>query len=176
MRLIKNFKTWKQPCLITASAIALAHGGTMDSAQLTDLLAEEDVMAYDRAPADQRCSSDETACATENSMADPGPDDALDATSKALFALNVHDACSSQAAAEKNDTTAGEASGTAASMAGESYQARECHICKGHKQDPVVLRAPCGHHFCQPCLDILFELSAEGTTASSPQCCGQNVF
>ena len=73
---------------------------------------------------------------------------------------------------DNDDSTVAESSARAASRQGNSPTAsRQCIACDATKPLFDVCRTPCGHFYCQECIQNLFKSSTTDETMFPPRCC-----
>ena len=69
---------------------------------------------------------------------------------------------------ESEETQLAEASAIAASGGPTTIQ---CASCDDHFSAENLWKAPCGHHYCVPCLEFLHEAAMTDETLYPPRCC-----
>ena len=52
---------------------------------------------------------------------------------------------------------------------------RLCVACSSNKPAYQTLNAPCGHIYCEPCINTLFDLASTDESAFPPRCCRQSI-
>ncbi|KAL2438936.1 hypothetical protein ABEF95_015025 [Exophiala dermatitidis] len=74
---------------------------------------------------------------------------------------------------ESSTTEAGSSRlGTREKGKGDNFELR-CVACHENKKYFDVIEAPCGHGYCKPCLQELFDLSTKDESLFPPRCCRQ---
>ncbi|KAI4244699.1 MAG: hypothetical protein L6R40_002903 [Gallowayella cf. fulva] len=154
---------------------SLARAVIADSAFLTDAVVREDAFANDKLVAERLNNGEEIDFCTEGYSDDPKLDDLLIERLTALYVSGTGDDCALSAADDEEQTTS-ESSRWAAARANPSKMARhECVSCNENKRAYETFRSPCGHYYCQDCLQQLFELSTTDETLFPPRCCRQGI-
>lgn len=98
-------------------------------------------------------------------------DDETLAKLQILYVSNTGDLDGAQ-----TDNTRAESSAQAIRRNGRSRpRTRQCVACREQADFVNVIRAPCQHEYCRPCLTNLFELSMTDESLFPPRCCRQPI-
>ena len=148
-----------------------------DAALLRESLAEENAATEDRALAHRLAGINAPSAAPEQSTAGYTLDDDFPARLAALHVSGRNDESdTSENMTDANSPAAAESSARAASRQKTSTAVhRQCTACDLKKPLFDIFQTPCGHHYCQECLQTLFELSTTDETLFPPRCCRQEI-
>ena len=148
-----------------------------DAALLSESLAEETAAARDRALAHSLAPGNVPSAAAEQRNAAYDLDDGFLARLAALYVSGLdHEDGTMHNTVNSNSPAATESSTWAASRQGLSSKInRRCTACDLSKPLFDVCQAPCGHFYCQECVQVLFELSTTDETLFPPRCCREPI-
>ena len=156
---------------------SLARAVINDAVLLNESLAEENAAARDRALAHSLAEVGAPSAAAEQTTAAYDLDDGFLARLAALYVPGCDNGRDSLGdTAHGNGPAAAESSAWAASREKTSNKAsRHCTACDLTKPLFDVCQTPCGHFYCQECIQILFELSTTDETLFPPRCCREPI-
>lgn len=155
----------------------------MDAKLLTDSAAQEQIAANDRAMA-QRLSGNTTSLRDTEILricAPPVLEESLSARLfdqyvKPLREFDEESDVNSSSADETDGQEASESSSWAASRRVQMASLpRNCVACDTSRPLFKLLHAPCGHDYCEDCLQTLFRLATRDETLFPPRCCHQHI-
>lgn len=156
---------------------------TMDAALLSNSVPREQVAADDRAVA-QRLSGNKSSLQGTDIPRISGPlvlEETLSARliDQYITPLRGFDDESDAEFSIGDDTeeqAAGESSSWAASRKAQTASApRNCVACDTTRPLFKLLHAPCGHEYCEDCLQTIFRLATTDETLFPPRCCRQPI-
>ena len=147
-----------------------------DASILSESANEEHAASQDRALALRLSGNSSTTTPAPNPSNTDFPDGFL-ARLAAMYVASKDeelDACESMPVADSEPR--GESSSWAA---GRSFTRtptyRQCISCVSEKRLFEVVQTPCGHYYCQGCLQTLFELASTDETLFPPRCCREEI-
>lgn len=144
-----------------------------DVASLTESFAEENAAARDQALVHSLTQVNAPSAVAEQTTAADDQDDGLLARLSALFASGWY---ALRNTVHGNGPAAGESSAWAASRQTSSSSIyHHCTACDLSKSLFNVCQTPCGHFYCQGCMQTLFELSTTDETLFPPRCCREPI-
>ena len=148
-----------------------------DAALLNEPLAEENAAARDRALAQSWAEVNGPSTAPEQMTAAYYLDDGFLARLAALYVSGWNsEGDALEDTAHKDGSAAPESSAWAASRRNpSSANYRHCTACDLTKPLINVCQTPCGHFYCQECIQTLFELSTSDETLFPPRCCREKI-
>lgn len=147
-----------------------------DAALLNESFAEENAAARDRTLARSLAGVNAPSTAPEQKTAAHELDDGFLARLAALYVSgwsNEND--TSEDTIQNDSPAAAESSAWAVSRQKASTTDRHCTACDSTKPLFDVCQTPCGHFYCQECIETLFQLSASDETLFPPRCCRKNI-
>lgn len=156
---------------------SFARAVVTDAALLNESLAEENFAVRDRALAHSLAQVNTPSAAVEQTTAACDLDDGFLARLEALYVSEwdiekdvLHDFV------DDNVPAAAESSSWATSrQQSSSKMKRHCTACDLSKPLFDVCQAPCGHFYCQGCIQTLFKLSTTDETLFPPRCCREPI-
>ena len=148
-----------------------------DAALLNESLAEENTAASDRVLAHSLAGVNTLSTAPRLTASANHLDDGFVARLAELYVSGGNSGDGSLESMNHTDgPAAAESSAWAASRIKTSTTAsRHCTACNSAKPLSNVCQTPCGHFYCQECIQTLFELSATDETLFPPRCCRQVI-
>ena len=148
-----------------------------DAAVLNESLAEENAAARDRVLAHSLAQGSGPSVAPEQTTAAYDQDDGYLARLAALYVPGWNnDSAALEDKISSDGPPAAESSAWAASRERTpSTTHRHCTACDLTKPLSDVCKTPCGHFYCQECIQALFELSATDETLFPPRCCRETI-
>ena len=148
-----------------------------DAALLNKSFAEEHAAARDRALAQSLAGTNAPSAALEQSTAADDLDDGFLARLTALYVSGWENEGDVLEGTVRSDSpVAAESSAWAASRQNPATTTyRHCTVCDLTKPLFDVCQTPCGHFYCQECIQTLFELSATDETLFPPRCCREKI-
>ena len=158
-------------------ARSLTQAVISDATLLRESLAEENAATEDRAFAHRLAGINAPSAVPEQRTADYTLDDGFLARLAALYVSGCNDdSDTSENMTNANSPAAAESSARAASRQKTSTAVHlQCTACDMEKPLFNIFQTPCGHHYCQECLQTLFELSTTDETLFPPRCCRQEI-
>ncbi len=177
--LIYQHELEERDAIIADRRMARSHSRAVlsDSATVTKLVTENDVATRDRAMALEISGTGATSAAIEQKAVNGALDEGILGRLAALYVSGRNDDCDPLETTSLASDPAGEESSTwASSSKTASIMTRhKCSACDAERPYYDVYQTPCGHHYCQDCLNTLFELSTTDETLYPPRCCRQQI-
>ncbi|KAL9070528.1 MAG: hypothetical protein Q9161_004825 [Pseudevernia consocians] len=148
-----------------------------DAVLLNESHAEENAAARDRALAHSLAEVNGPSTAPEQMTAAYDLDDGFLARLAARYVTGWNSESDAlEDTAHKDGSAAPESSAWAASRRNTSSTTyRRCTACDLTKPLIDVCQTPCGHFYCQECIQTLFELSTSDETLFPPRCCRERI-
>lgn len=156
---------------------SLARAVISDAALLNESFAEENAAARDRTLAHSLAGVSAPSAAPEQTTPAKDLDDGFLARLAALYVSGLNDEDdTSEDTIRIAGPAAAESSAWAASRRTTSMTtSRRCTACDSTKPLFDICQTPCGHFYCQECIETLFELSTNDETLFPPRCCRKNI-
>ncbi len=156
---------------------SLTRAVVSDAALLNESLAEENAAARDRVLAHSLAQVSGPPVAPEQTTAAYDLDDGYLARLAAIYGSGWNnDSDALEDNVSSGDPAAAESSASATSRKRTpSTTHRHCIACDLTKPLFDVCRTPCGHFYCQECIQTIFELSATDETLFPPRCCRETI-
>ena len=156
----------------------------MDAALLSESVAQEQAAATDRAMAQRLSGNTRSLRDTEmlRICAPPVLEESLSARLFDQYVIPLKEFDEETDAGfsivdETEEQEASESSSWAISRKAQiDTTPRSCVSCDTSIPLFKLLRAPCGHYYCEDCLETLFRLATTDETLFPPRCCHQHIF
>ena len=148
-----------------------------DAAILNESLAEENTTASELNYTHSLTDTNAPAAAPEQTAAPNDPYHGLIARLAAFFGFGGDSEDRSLEDTLHSDSPAAAESSTGAASRPEISvtASRPCITCNSMKPLSDVCQTPCGHFYCQECIQTLFEMAAADETLFPPRCCRQVI-
>ncbi|KAL4866289.1 hypothetical protein BDV12DRAFT_210633 [Aspergillus spectabilis] len=159
-------------------AISMAAAVVADGQVLADNKAREEMAAIDRQIAHNLSNNEPPPTAEQaQSKTEPGglDDETLDKL-RILYISGLEDDNGLKGDdADSIELEHAESSAWAAGRAHRPQSMRRCEACRDEIHFINVVRVPCRHEYCRPCLEELFEASMTDESLFPPRCCRQPI-
>lgn len=157
-------------------ARSFAQAVTSDATVLKEIIEEENSAARDRAHASHLAGHGAPSTSVHSTTTtDCTLHDGLVARLAALYVSADIFESESIDETSKDNTAEAESSSWAASRQSTSSALCQCVACDLKKPLFDTYKAPCGHDYCQSCLENLFELSTTDESLFPPRCCRSEI-